>query len=59
MRVLLVEDDRMIGAAVAEALKDAAYATDWVQDGELAMEAIRSETRFSTSVCRSSTVSTC
>lgn len=44
MRVLLVEDDRMIGAAVVEALKDAAYAVDWVKDGELAMEAIRSET---------------
>jgi two-component system OmpR family response regulator len=44
MRVLLVEDDRMIGAAVVEALKDAAYATDWVQDGEVAMEAIRGET---------------
>jgi transposase len=25
MRVLLVEDDQMIGAAVAQALKDAAY----------------------------------
>jgi two-component system, OmpR family, response regulator len=44
MRVLLVEDDRMIGAAVTEALKDAAYAVDWVQDGEVAIEAARSET---------------
>ncbi|MHC2722294.1 response regulator transcription factor [Bradyrhizobium diazoefficiens] len=44
MRVLLVEDDRMIGAAVTEALKGAAYAVDWVQDGELAIEAARSET---------------
>ena len=44
MRVLLVEDDRMIGAAVVVALKDAAYAVDWVQDGQLATEAIRSET---------------
>lgn len=34
----------MIGAAVVEALKDAAYAVDWIQDGELAMEAINSET---------------
>ena len=33
MRILLVEDDRMIGEAVAQALKDAAYAVDWVQDG--------------------------
>ena len=29
MRVLLVEDDKMIGAAISEALKDAAYAIDW------------------------------
>jgi two-component system OmpR family response regulator len=28
MRVLLVEDDRMVGAAVEQALKDAAYAVD-------------------------------
>lgn len=33
MRVLLVEDDPMIGAAVQAALKDASYATDWVRDG--------------------------
>jgi two-component system OmpR family response regulator len=39
MRVLLVEDDRMIGAAVAQALKDAAYALDWVTDGQTAIEA--------------------
>lgn len=43
MRVLLVEDDRMIGAAVAQALKDAAYAVDWVTDGEGAIEAARHE----------------
>jgi two-component system OmpR family response regulator len=39
MRVLLVEDDRMIGAAVAQALRDAAYAVDWVTDGDAAMHA--------------------
>jgi len=44
MRVLLVEDDKMIGAAVAEALKDSAYAVDWVRDGVLAIEAVRNET---------------
>lgn len=33
MRILLVEDDRMIGEAVSVALKDAAYAVDWVTDG--------------------------
>jgi two-component system OmpR family response regulator len=44
MRVLLVEDDRMVGLAVQQALKDAAYAVDWVTDGETAMEAAGSET---------------
>lgn len=44
MRVLLVEDDRMIGAAVSQALKDAAYAVDWVTDGEGAIDAARHET---------------
>jgi two-component system OmpR family response regulator len=43
MRVLLAEDDKMIGAAVVEALKDAAYAVDWVRDGGIAIEATRSE----------------
>jgi two-component system OmpR family response regulator len=36
MRILLVEDDTMIGEAVAVALKDAAYAVDWVKDGAAA-----------------------
>jgi hypothetical protein len=35
MRILLVEDDAMIGEAVVVALKDAACAVDWVRDGEL------------------------
>ncbi|MDB5603671.1 MAG: two component transcriptional regulator, winged helix family [Bradyrhizobium sp.] len=40
MRVLLIEDDRMIGAAVVQALKDAAYAVDWVTDGQTAIDAV-------------------
>ncbi len=36
MKILLVEDDHMIGAAVSVALKDAAYAVDWVKDGDTA-----------------------
>lgn len=36
MRILLVEDDAMIGEAIAMALKDAAYAVDWVRDGATA-----------------------
>jgi two-component system OmpR family response regulator len=43
MRVLLVEDDRMIGAAVQQALRDAAYAVDWVTDGETAIQAVENE----------------
>jgi two-component system OmpR family response regulator len=43
MRVLLIEDDRMIGAAVEQALKDAAYAVDWVMDGETAIQAAKAE----------------
>jgi two-component system, OmpR family, response regulator len=39
MRILLVEDDAMLGGAVATALKDAAYAVDWMRDGESAAEA--------------------
>lgn len=40
MRVLLVEDDAMIGEAIHAALKDASYAADWVKDGPAALTAI-------------------
>jgi two-component system OmpR family response regulator len=43
MRVLLVEDDRMIGEAVASTLKEAAYAVDWVRDGVAALTALGGE----------------
>ena len=43
MRVLLVEDDRMVGEAVAQALRDAAYAVDWVRDGVGAVDAAEVE----------------
>jgi two-component system, OmpR family, response regulator len=43
MRVLYVEDDRMIGAAVVQALKDAAYAVDWVTDGKSALLAAKAD----------------
>ena len=33
MRVLLVEDDEMIGEAVVDGLKSVGYAVDWVKDG--------------------------
>jgi two-component system, OmpR family, response regulator len=44
MRVLLTEDDRMVGAAVTQALRDAAYAVDWVTDGKAAVDAVEAET---------------
>lgn len=43
MRILLVEDDSMIGTAVMQALKDAAYAVDWVRDSQTAIEAAEVE----------------
>jgi two-component system OmpR family response regulator len=40
MRVLLIEDDPMIGEAIQEALKDASYATDWVKNGQTALNTL-------------------
>ena len=42
MRVLLVEDDRMIGEAIESALRAATYAVDWVRDGNSAQRSIES-----------------
>lgn len=43
MRVLLVEDDRMISDAVVRALRQENYAVDWVPDGALAEAALSTE----------------
>jgi len=43
MRILLVEDDPMIGEAVHGALKDDAYAVDWVRDGRVALETLATQ----------------
>ena len=43
MRLLLVEDDRMLGAGVERGLRRAGYAVDWVQDGEAAESALATE----------------
>ena len=40
MRVLLVEDDAMIGEAIQGALKDASYAADWVKNGQTALSTL-------------------
>lgn len=43
MRALLAEDDRMIGEAVVDALKDASYAVDWVRNGDAALAALAAQ----------------
>ena len=43
MRVLLVEDDPMIGETVQAALRDASYAADWVKNGQTALTTLSSE----------------
>ncbi len=45
MRVLLVEDDPMIGQAITQGLTDAAHAVDWVRAGEPALSALH-DSRF-------------
>lgn len=40
MRVLLAEDDPMIGEAIQAALKDASYAVDWVRNGKTALDTL-------------------
>jgi len=36
MRILIIEDDPMIGASLVRGLTDEGYAADWVRDGEQA-----------------------
>lgn len=43
MRVLLVEDDWMIGEAIEQALKDATYAVDWVRSGTDALTTLQTQ----------------
>ncbi|MCA1326232.1 response regulator [Herbaspirillum sp. alder98] len=43
MRVLLVEDDPMVGEAVRKGLRLDGFAIDWVQDGKSADAALRNE----------------
>ena len=44
MRLLLVEDDTMIGESVLDLLRAEHYAVDWVRDGEMAETALRTQT---------------
>jgi len=43
VRLLLVEDDRMLGASVQRGLRLEGHAVDWVEDGEAAADALRAE----------------
>ncbi|MEJ2176275.1 MAG: response regulator, partial [bacterium] len=43
MRILLVEDDPMIGASVREGLRQDGFTIDWVQDGVAAEAALAAE----------------
>lgn len=40
MRILIVEDELVLGQALVEALEDEYYAVDWAQDGETASELV-------------------
>lgn len=44
MRLLLAEDDLMIGESVLDLLRAEGYAADWVKDGEMADTALDAET---------------
>lgn len=44
MRVLVVEDDDMIGEAMVSGLRDGGYAVDWVRDGGRAATALATGT---------------
>jgi two-component system response regulator QseB len=41
MRLLLVEDDHMIGESLVRGLRDDGYAVDWVRDGAAALAALK------------------
>ena len=43
MRILLVEDDKMIAETVSNGLKTARYAVDWVNNGNTAEQALNSQ----------------
>jgi DNA-binding response OmpR family regulator len=43
MRILLVEDDKLLGDGIQTGLKQAGFSVDWVQDGALGAAALESE----------------
>ena len=62
MRILLIEDEPVLGEAVATHLKRSNHAVDWVQrldDAEAALRAVDYGRSFSTCICRTAAVSIC
>ena len=43
MRILLVEDDMMLGDGMVDALRSSGYTVDWLQQGLPALSALKSE----------------
>ena len=43
MRVLLVEDDELLGAAIRRGLQQAGYTVDWLRDGRQAGHVLHDE----------------
>lgn len=41
MRLLLIEDDTMLGSSLKKALEKHAYGVDWMQDGETGLAAMQ------------------
>lgn len=41
MRILLIEDDKMIGESLSHALKNSGYAVDWARDGDIGEESLK------------------
>src|SRR5688572_18249770 len=44
MRLLLIEDDELLGDGVKAGLKQHGYTVDWLKDGNAASEALKMET---------------
>jgi DNA-binding response OmpR family regulator len=43
MRILIVEDDRLLGEGILAGLRQAGFQADWVQDGAAGLAALQSE----------------
>lgn len=43
MRILLVEDDFMLGDGIADSLRNEGYTVDWIKDGVSAMNVLKAE----------------